>query len=120
MSWKVQKKIPTKIVRYEDLTDKTFSVSKEIIEFINKRNNINKINHSRLKNAVNSTSFDKLKKKEMDNGFSESVISSKNKTKKIYFFNLGPKNDWRKILDQNIKNKIENLFKKELNDLSYK
>ena len=119
-SWKIQKKIPTKIVRYEDLSEKTFSVSKEIIKFINNVTNIKKINNSKLKNAVYSTSFDKLKKKEMDNGFSESVVSSKNKSKKIYFFNLGPKNDWRKLLDQNIKNKIENLFDKELKDLSYK
>tara|TARA_B100000575_G_C23109584_1_gene640800 strand:+ start:980 stop:1837 length:858 start_codon:yes stop_codon:yes gene_type:complete len=121
ISWKVQKKIPIKIIRYEDLFQKTFTISKEIIEFINKlTNNYKKINISKLKNAVQTTNFDKLKKKEINEGFSESVISNKNKNKKIYFFNLGPKNDWKKILDKNIKEKIENSFHKELKELSYK
>ena len=34
-SWKVQKKVPTKFIRYEDLSEKTFSLFKEIIQFIN-------------------------------------------------------------------------------------
>ena len=34
-SWKVQKKVPTKFIRYEDLSEKTFSLFKEIIKFIN-------------------------------------------------------------------------------------
>ena len=34
-SWKLQKKIPVKIIKYEDLLDQTFTVFKEVIEFIN-------------------------------------------------------------------------------------
>ena len=35
-SWKVQKKIPVKVIRYEDLLNETYFVFKELINFINK------------------------------------------------------------------------------------
>ena len=119
-SWKVQKKIPIKIIKYEDLLNQTFVVFKDIIEFINKFTQINeKINIEKLKNSVNSTFFDKLKKDEEKNGFSESITSTKTKTK-IPFFYLGPKNNWKKILDEKLQIKISNTFKGEFNELGYK
>mgnify|MGYP003746150931 CR=1 FL=1 len=39
-SWRVQKKIPIKIIQYEDLLKETYVVFKDIIEFINKTLNI--------------------------------------------------------------------------------
>ena len=119
-SWKVQKKVPTKFIRYEDLSEKTFSLSKEIIQFINKiTNNNEKIDLSKLKKALNSTTFEKLKEKEKTDGFSEAIPSKKDKNKKIPFFNLGPKNNWKNLLDEDLKLKLNNLFKKDLKDLSY-
>ena len=119
-SWKVQKKVPTKFIRYEDLSEKTFSLFKEIIQFINKiTNNNEKIDLSKLKKALNSTTFEKLKEKEKTDGFSEAIPSKKDKNKKIPFFNLGPKNNWKNLLDDDLKLKLNNLFKKDLKDLSY-
>ena len=119
-SWKVQKKIPIKIVKYEDLLNQTYSIFKEVIEFINKTAKIDeKINISKIKNTLNSTSFSKLKKKEAKHGFSEAVISQINKKKKITFFNLGPENDWRKILNKDLKEKLNKIFKNELDELYY-
>ena len=118
-SWKVQKKIPIKIIKYEELLGETFIVFKDVIEFINKTSgNKEKINKDKLKNAVNSTLFDKLKSSEEKNGFSE-AITSKTSNKKIPFFYLGPKNDWRKILDDELKNKLNNIYKQNLIELSY-
>ena len=118
-SWKVQKKIPIKIIKYEDLLNQTFVVFKDIVEFINKSNQTNeKININKLKNSVNSTFFDKLKKDEEINGFSESITSKNTKTK-IPFFYLGPKNDWKKILDDDLKIKLNDAFKNNLVELSY-
>ena len=94
-SWKVQKKIPIKIIKYEELLNQTFVDFKDIVEFINKSNQINVININKLKNSVNSTFFDKLKKDEEINGFQ--IITSKNKKTKIAFFYLGPKNNWEKF-----------------------
>ncbi len=119
-SWKVQKKIPLKFIKYEDLLNETFIVSKEIIKFVNDvTNNKEKINIDKLKNSVQSTSFSKLKNNEIKNGFSEAVNSQKNKQNKIKFFKLGPENDWRKILDKDLKEKLNKVFEKDLDELSY-
>ena len=118
-SWTVQKKIPVKIIKYEDLLTKTYAVFKEVVHFINKiTNNNEKINNDKLKNSVNSTSFNKLRENEQKNGFSEAITSKKN-NKKIPFFYLGPKNDWKKILDEDLKIKLNDVFKKNLVELSY-
>ena len=120
-SWKLQKKIPIKIIKYEDLLNETFIVFKEVVEFINKTSkNKQKIDKNKLKNAVNSTLFDKLKDREKKHGFSEAITSKKDKNKKISFFNLGPKNDWRKILDKELQVKISEAFEKEIIELEYK
>ena len=120
-SWKLQKKIPIKIIRYEDLLNKTYVVFKEVVEFINKTtNNKQKIDKDKLKNSVNSTLFDKLKASEKKYGFSEAITSKMDNNKKISFFNLGPKNDWRKILDKELQIKISNVFEKEIIELEYK
>tara|TARA_B100001121_G_scaffold255591_1_gene233163 strand:- start:334 stop:1188 length:855 start_codon:yes stop_codon:yes gene_type:complete len=119
-SWKIQKKIPIKIVKYENLLDQTYIVFKEIIEFVNKTTQNNqKLNNAKLKNSVNSTFFDKLQNYEKNQGFSEAIDSKKSK-KKIPFFYLGPKNDWRKILDKKIETKIQKAFPVEFEELDYK
>jgi len=118
-SWNIQKKIPVKIIKYEDLLKETFVVFKDIVEFVNKTLNIKeKINIDKLKNSVNSTNFNKLKNEEKNNGFIEAVLSKKNE-EKIPFFNLGPDNDWRKILDKDKQEKLTNIFKDDLIELGY-
>ncbi len=118
-SWKMQKDLPIKIVRYEDLLEKTFSTTKEILEFINITAKLNqKINTDKLKNSVKSTSFEKLKKNERKEGFSEAIFSKK-KNKMIPFFNLGPENNWKNILDKNFANRLTKIFKEDLNEFGY-
>ena len=118
-SWKNNKLIPVKFLRYEDLLKETFSVFKEIIEFIDKLTNNKKgFSREKAKNAVKSTSFENLKKLEETNGFSESIISREEK-KKIPFFHLGPKNNWQKNFDKEFTNKLNNIFKKNLKELNY-
>jgi len=118
-SWQIQKKIPIKFIKYEDLSNKTYSIFSEIIEFIYKISNkpatVDKI---RLKNALNTTTFDKLQEREKKYGFSEAVSFTNSKNSK--FFNLGPKNDWKKLLDEKFKNKITKVFEKNLKELSYR
>ncbi len=118
-SWKVQSKIPIKIIRYEDLLDQTFSTFREVVMFINQVTlNNEKINKDKLKNSVNSTLFDKLKNYEKKNGFSEAV-SSRKADKKIPFFYLGPDNDWKKILDKKYKDIIKETLNEYLIELNY-
>ena len=119
-SWKVQKKIPIKIIKYEDLLKETYLIFKDLINFINMLvNNSEYINRDKLKKVIDSTLFDKLRKEEQDKGFTESVLSRDGK-RKIPFFNLGPKNDWNKILNIKMVKKIEEVFADSMKDLSYK
>ena len=118
-SWKIQKKIPIKIIKYEDLLNETFVVFKDIVKFINTVTlNKQKIDLNKLRNSVRTTFFDKLKDDEEKNGFSESVVSKKNK-KKIPFFYLGPKNNWKEILPKKLQIKIYDSFKNEFKELGY-
>ena len=119
-SWKVQKKIPIKFIKYEDLINQTYIVVLEIIEYINEiTKNNQKIDKQKLKNTLRSTNFETLKKNERDKGFSEAVPLREDKNKKVPFFHLGPKNDWKKILNSDLKLKIEKAFEQDLKELSY-
>ena len=118
-SWKYQNEFPIKIVKYEDLTNDINSCFYEIIKFINQITNKNDlIDEKKMKKSIHSTSFQKLKEIENSKGFLESV-KSKKKNSQIPFFNMGPKNDWKKILNEDLKVKINNIFEKNLEELSY-
>ncbi len=117
-SWKIQKKIPIKFIRYEDLTNQTYAVFLELVEFIYKvTNNSEIIDKTKLKNALNSTTFEKLKRREKEHGFSEAVSFTSNE--KAKFFNLGPKNNWKEILNEDLEKQISELYKSDLEELSY-
>ena len=119
LSWKNQNDFPIKIIKYEDLLKNTYSIFENLIKFINKILNTNEeVNEKKLKNSVNSTSFEKLKDYEKNFGFSE-AINSKNYQRTIPFFNLGPDNNWRKILDEDLKKKLNITFNKSLKFFSY-
>ena len=55
---------------------------------------------------------------EKTKGFEESMLDKKT-GEKIKFFSQGKKRNWKKTLNENIKNKIEEVFKKEMLELSY-
>ena len=119
LSWKNQNDFPIKVIRYEDMLDKTYHIFEDLIYFINDVLKIKeKINKKKLKNSISTTTFEKLKRYEKDYGFSE-AISSKNNKKDIPFFYLGPDNDWKKILDTKFKEKLNTTFEKNLKYFSY-
>ena len=118
-SWKNQDSFPIKFIKYEDLLNETFFVFKDVIEFIDKVfNNKNSFSKKKAQNAIQSTSFNKLKLHEEKFGFSESVISRADNNK-IPFFYLGPDNNWKKFLDKNLQDKVNSIFHQSLIDLSY-
>ena len=67
----------------------------------------------KILNIIKSTSFEKLKKTEEIEGFEEASNSS------IKFFNLGPNNNWKNVLNKNLINNIEKNFNKEMKELRY-
>ena len=119
-SWINNNDFPVKLIKYEDLTNQTFNVVKELINFINKTCKLD-VNFNKLKaqKAINSTSFEKLKKIEKNYGFSESIKSKKQDNNQVPFFHLGPKNNWQKIFDSSFTDKLNEIFKESLQELYY-
>ena len=54
---------------------------------------------------------------EKENGFTESTVNKEGGKNKFFF--LGPKNDWKKILDTKISDDIEKKFEEEMKELKY-
>jgi hypothetical protein len=75
-------------------------------------------NEEKISNALKTTNFDNLRRIEKEENFEESITSTKT-NKKVKFFNLGKDNDWRRLLDKSTILKIEEKFKKEMNELNY-
>ena len=77
-----------------------------------------KINKHRINEAIEHSSFDKLKKDEKKLELIEAPVDSKTKNKKQFFY-LGPKNNWKELLPNEIKQKIEKRFEKEMRERGY-
>jgi len=107
------------LIKYEDLISNKEENLKKILKFIYKLKNINfEIDETKVKNVIQSTSFENMKNLEKEKGFEEARINIETK-EKIPFFNLGPKNEWKKLLDLETIKKIEKAFKKEMKELEY-
>ena len=117
-SWKNTNEFKTLFIKYEDLENNKLDTFKLIINFINNlKKDKSPIDEKKFSNSINSTNFSNLRNKEENEGFEESVYSNLGERKR--FFNLGFNNRWQKILPKNILIKLNNTFKKELNDLGY-
>ena len=107
------------LIKYEDLIfdkEKTFLKILEFIHKLSKKNFV--LDNAKFKNVLNTTDFGNMQKMENETGFHESLVDNKT-GKKAKFFYLGPKNDWKKLLNKVIQKKIEEAFKKEMTELGY-
>ena len=105
------------LIKYEDLIDKPEKTFDTITAFLCKLLSL-KINKHRIDEAIKYSSFDKLKKDEKKLELIEAPVDSKTKNKKQFFY-LGPKNNWKELLPNEIKQKIEKRFEKEMRELGY-
>ena len=125
-SWSINQKtwvennlFPVLVIKYEDLLKETYNTLRKVIEFINKISNSSKIfNESKGKNSIKNTSFEKLQRMENDHGFAE-AINKKGTNKKIKFFNLGQKNNYKNLLSQDLIIKMNEFYKEELIKFNY-
>ena len=77
-----------------------------------------KSNKEKALKCLDNCNFNNLKKLEDEKGFAE-AITRKGSDEKIKFFNLGKDNDYRKLLNENLINKMNNLFQEELVKYKY-
>ena len=118
-SWKeFKKKDKYILIKYEDLISKKKTVLIRVFKFLNQVGFSHNLNIIKLNKAIKTTEFNLMKSKEEKESFSE-ALPDKETGKRRVFFNLGPKNDWRKILDKKNIEKIEKHFKNEMLELGY-
>ena len=105
------------MIRYEDLLSDPQKELNKIIKYLINFKDFN-YDERKIKNILNSTSFERMQKKEAEEGFFEAVPDKFN-SKKVKFFNLGRNNNWEKYLDQEDVKYIESNFSAEMNELGY-
>ena len=115
-SWKQFKKNYL-LIKYEDLIKDPYKEFNILTEYLSKNLDL-KFDTVKVNLAVKSNFFENLKKLERENGFAE-AINDKETGEKKRFFNLGPENNWEKLLDINLREEIEKEFETEMRELGY-
>ena len=117
-SWK-QMKNKVLFVKYEDLLNRKKTTLIKIFKFLDELGFKNlKLDMAKLNKVIESSDFSTMQKLEKNEDFKEGVIDQETGKRKT-FFRLGPKNDWKQILDNKYREKIEIVFKKEMTELGY-
>tara|TARA_B100001057_G_scaffold489457_1_gene575764 strand:- start:1444 stop:2343 length:900 start_codon:yes stop_codon:yes gene_type:complete len=114
-SWiDLQLNCPFLFLSYEDLVYNKHNTLIKLIDFFENNYKI-KINNKNLKikNIINSTSFNILQNLEIKHGFNEGINNSK-------FFAVGKKEQWKNELDQIQINLLEHNFGSIMKRLKYK
>jgi hypothetical protein len=104
-------------VKYEDILNNPKEQIKRLIKYLQKFIEIDH-DQEKINKIINDTNFENLKKLEKKGNFLENAVNKKTK-KKVNFFNLGPKNNYKKFLDKNIQNEIEKKFRNTMKKLNY-
>ena len=106
------------LIKYEDIVSRPDVIFQNVLKFIAEISNTSfYIDKKKLENSINTTTFENLKQMEEKNGFIEAVKRKDNNN--ITFFKQGSNRDWKKLLTDEIKNKIEKSFNKEMKELGY-
>jgi len=106
------------LIKYEDLIKNKKSIILKVFKFLNSLGMKLDIDMVKLNKVIKTTEFKQMQIIEQKETFTEAMIDEKTGKRKI-FFNLGPKNDWRTNLDNKNKEKIEQAFSKEMEELGY-
>ena len=105
------------LFKYEDILNNPEKQIRRLIEYLQKFIKID-CDKETINRIINDTNFENLKNLEKKGNFLENAINIKTKDK-ANFFNLGPKNDYIKLLDKNIQHEIEKKFEKTMKKLNY-
>lgn len=107
-SWITQQEIPVKVIRYEDMVNRTFETFKTAIEFIGIKKS-----DQQIKEAIQKSSFSELSKQEKQDGFREKMIKSK------AFFRKGEIGDYKNHLSSEMIQEIISQNKQVMVDFGY-
>jgi|SRR6056300_374121 hypothetical protein len=104
------------LIKYEDLIKDTRFELEKIIDFLKKYTDV-KTSEKKNENIIKTTNFKFLKNLEEKGYFNENAYENIHKKKN--FFNLGPENNWKNLLDKKMIDEIESKFCVEMKELGY-
>ena len=110
-SWKNYKSCKILIIKYEDMVLDELNTFTKVLNYLNEIDGV-EFNNSKLTKALKQTQFKELQKLEKFEGFSE-------KGKGKLFFRKGKIGGWKDEVSSKTINKIEKLFKSEMEELGY-
>ena len=117
-SWK-QLNSRVLFIKYEDWVNKKKTTLIKVFKFIKDLGMKNlQLDMIKLNKVIKSTEFQAMQNLEKTQDFQEGIIDPKTKIRKT-FFKFGPKNNWKKNLDEKNRKKIEEVFYKEMIELEY-
>ena len=116
-SWQNIKFAPILNIKYENLITDTKNSLITIINFLQRFIEV-KVDNKKILKTVESCNFENLSKMEKKQGFDEAAYSEKS-SKKVDFFHLGEKNNWKNLLNYEMEKKIRTAFDKEMKELKY-
>ena len=114
-SWKVFKKNYL-LVKYENLLTDPVNEFLKITDFLGSIVKF-KFEEKEILELIENCKFEKFSNQEDNHGFIDN--SSTNKSLRKKFFKLGPNNNWEKLLNSQIRVKIEKTFENEMKELQY-
>jgi len=114
-SWKKFKKNYL-LIKYEDLLENPEEEFFKITNFLTTIGNY-KFNENEILEIIKKCKFEEFSKQEEIKGFTDNPLRNRKLNKK--FFKLGPKNNWRNLLEPKIQLNIEKAFQKEMKELGY-
>ena len=118
-SWMSNKNFRRLTIRYEDMIENPQQTFEKLVVFINTLMGFkDKIDQKKLSNAIETTNFKSLQDIENQGKFTENVYSLKD-NRKIKFFYQGPKNNWKKNLDDSMIKKMNEFYMKDLKFFKY-
>ena len=107
------------IIKYEDMLLNPKDTFRKLILFTNLlSNHEKKIDEDKLNNSIMTTNFENMKDSEKKGYFNEGVNSPINNSKRDFFY-LGPKNNWKEILDKELITKMNKYYSDDLKYLGY-
>ena len=116
-SWKKDEKIKKYFVKYEDLANHTEETFIKILEYLQGFISF-KINKEFVKNAVDSTTFDKLQTLEQTSGFIEKEIMGLSRNHNM-FFKKGKNRNFEEELSTEIISEIEKKYYLIMKNFNY-
>ncbi len=103
--------MPKIIIKYEDLHNDTFNKFLEVLKFINQFKKI-EIDENKINEVIKKCSFSKLSENEKKIGFVERKGEEN-------FFRKGLVDEWKKVLNNELVEKIEKECGEEMRELNY-